>query len=124
MNIFNNFQVNPKYVNQLSNIIKMAVNPEFLKTGYNDTYKPHIIIYLTTTSLPDSDVIYQSKIVKKSDKFRIITIAYQPTNNIIALENMSNCFFKALTENDLSALSSAIVSQIITASSTDIEYQC
>uniref|UniRef100_A0AAF5I2Z2 VWFA domain-containing protein n=1 Tax=Strongyloides stercoralis TaxID=6248 RepID=A0AAF5I2Z2_STRER len=172
MNIFINFEINPKYINiafspspgdsnlwvylptfnmyndttllrnninssyypiegqqshgqkQLGSIIQFALNPEFLKTGYDGSYKPHIIFYLTTTSSPDSDTIKQAQKVINNGKFKIITIAYQPTDNVESLEKMSSCFFKATNENNLLSLSIALSRKITTASSTGTEYQC
>uniref|UniRef100_A0A0K0FDW8 VWFA domain-containing protein n=1 Tax=Strongyloides venezuelensis TaxID=75913 RepID=A0A0K0FDW8_STRVS len=109
---------------QLKDMLKMALNNQFLKTGYNDSYKPHIIFYLTTTSSPDYDAIYQSNIIRNSNKFKIISIGYQTKNNVYALQSMSDCFYRADTEDDLSALSSALASLVTYASNSGIELQC
>uniref|UniRef100_A0A0N4ZQS6 EGF-like domain-containing protein n=1 Tax=Parastrongyloides trichosuri TaxID=131310 RepID=A0A0N4ZQS6_PARTI len=109
---------------QLSEIIKMAINPNFIASGYSDSYKPHILLYLTTTSSPDSNALSQSSEVRQSGKFKIISIAYQASNNIDSLQSMSDCIYKAESVDDLNALASALATRVNSASQNGIEYQC
>uniref|UniRef100_A0A0K0ERA7 EGF-like domain-containing protein n=1 Tax=Strongyloides stercoralis TaxID=6248 RepID=A0A0K0ERA7_STRER len=104
--------------------LQMADNSNFLNTGYNPNYKPHIIIYLTTKSSPDNNAINESQNVKRNGKFKIIAIAYQPSNNTDALKRMSDCFYEAENEENLSNLSSKLANQVKIASDNGNEYQC
>uniref|UniRef100_A0A0N5BQT6 VWFA domain-containing protein n=1 Tax=Strongyloides papillosus TaxID=174720 RepID=A0A0N5BQT6_STREA len=98
---------------QLSEIIGMAVNPYFLNTGYSPSYKPHWLIYVTKTSSPDSNTIAAAQKVRKSGKFKVVIIAYQPTGNIESLLRMSDCFYPAYQPRDLSGLATVLAAKII-----------
>uniref|UniRef100_A0A0N5BZB6 C-type lectin domain-containing protein n=1 Tax=Strongyloides papillosus TaxID=174720 RepID=A0A0N5BZB6_STREA len=97
---------------QLSEIIELALNPNFINTGYNPSYKPHWLIYVTTTSSPDSNTIAAAQKVRDKGVFKIVTIAYQPTGNIEALLNMSDCFYPAYQPQDLLGLATALAAKI------------
>uniref|UniRef100_A0A0N5BQT5 VWFA domain-containing protein n=1 Tax=Strongyloides papillosus TaxID=174720 RepID=A0A0N5BQT5_STREA len=98
---------------QLADVIGMAVNPIFLNTGYNPPYKPHWLIYVTTTSSSDFDAIAAAQKVRKSGKFKVVIIAYHPTGNIEALLRMSDCFYPAYQPRDLSGLATVLAAKII-----------
>uniref|UniRef100_A0A0N5BZB5 EGF-like domain-containing protein n=1 Tax=Strongyloides papillosus TaxID=174720 RepID=A0A0N5BZB5_STREA len=54
---------------QLGDVIGMAFNPNFLNTGYDPSFKPHWIIYVTTTSSPDSNTIATAQKVRDKGLF-------------------------------------------------------
>uniref|UniRef100_A0A0N5BQT4 VWFA domain-containing protein n=1 Tax=Strongyloides papillosus TaxID=174720 RepID=A0A0N5BQT4_STREA len=109
---------------QLSEIIGMATNLRFLNTGYNPSYKPHWLIYVTTISSPNSDAIAAAQKVRKSGKFKVVTIAYQPVYNIQALLNMSDCFYSAYEPRHLSRIAKGLATIISYDSSKGQDGPC
>uniref|UniRef100_A0A0N5CB13 EGF-like domain-containing protein n=1 Tax=Strongyloides papillosus TaxID=174720 RepID=A0A0N5CB13_STREA len=109
---------------QLSEVIGMALDSRFLATGYNPSYKPHWLIYVTTTSSPDSDAIKAAQKVRESRTFKVVTIAYQPVNNVQPLSMMSDCFYPILQQEQLSAIATALVAKINFDSSKNQDGPC
>uniref|UniRef100_A0A0N5CIA1 EGF-like domain-containing protein n=1 Tax=Strongyloides papillosus TaxID=174720 RepID=A0A0N5CIA1_STREA len=109
---------------QLGDVIGMAFNPNFLNTGYDPSFKPHWIIYVTTTSSPDSNTIATAQKVRDKGLFKIVTIAYQPVDNIHALSSMSDCFYPVLEEGELSGLATVLAAKINLDSSKGQDGPC
>uniref|UniRef100_A0A0K0EZT1 EGF-like domain-containing protein n=1 Tax=Strongyloides venezuelensis TaxID=75913 RepID=A0A0K0EZT1_STRVS len=109
---------------QLSELIGMALNPNFLNTGYNPSHKPHWLIYVTTTSSPDGNAIAAAHKVSESGLFKVVTITYQPTDNIKALSNMSDCFYPILIPDELSGVAKLISTKINNDSSQGQDGPC
>uniref|UniRef100_A0A0N5BQT3 VWFA domain-containing protein n=1 Tax=Strongyloides papillosus TaxID=174720 RepID=A0A0N5BQT3_STREA len=109
---------------QLSQVIGRALDSSFLTTGYNPSYKPHWLIYVTTTSSPDSYAIKAAQKVRESGVFKIVTIAYNPANNIQALLMMSDCFYPISHQEQLSAIATALAAKINFASSKGQDGPC
>uniref|UniRef100_A0A0N4ZKW5 EGF-like domain-containing protein n=1 Tax=Parastrongyloides trichosuri TaxID=131310 RepID=A0A0N4ZKW5_PARTI len=80
----------------LAYLTEMAISSSFLNTGYSSSSKPHILLYVTTKSSPDNNAIMAAYHVKNGGKFKIISIVYQPGDNLNALNTFSNCVYTAV----------------------------
>uniref|UniRef100_A0A0K0F3T1 EGF-like domain-containing protein n=1 Tax=Strongyloides venezuelensis TaxID=75913 RepID=A0A0K0F3T1_STRVS len=110
---------------QLSVVLNQATNSNFLNTGYKSGIIPHLIIYLTTSSTPNTDAINVGQTIIKSNTFQIISIAYGSNlGNINSLTSMSSCVYNPLSVNDLNALATTLSGKIGNAASKNGVYSC
>uniref|UniRef100_A0A0N5BCG1 EGF-like domain-containing protein n=1 Tax=Strongyloides papillosus TaxID=174720 RepID=A0A0N5BCG1_STREA len=110
---------------QLSVVLNQATNSNFLNTGYKSGIIPHLIIYLTTSSTPNTDAINVGQTIIKSNTFQIISIAYGSNlGNINSLTSMSSCVYNPLSVNDLNTLATTLSGKIGNAASRNGVYAC
>lgn len=111
--------------NQLSQVLGQATNGNFLNTGYSSGPIPHLIIYLTTSSTPNSDAINIGQTIKTSQAFQIISIAFGSNlGNINGLTSMSSCTYNPSTISDLNNLAIKLSNKINDAYRNGGVYVC
>uniref|UniRef100_A0A0N5A152 EGF-like domain-containing protein n=1 Tax=Parastrongyloides trichosuri TaxID=131310 RepID=A0A0N5A152_PARTI len=110
---------------QLSSVLGQATNSNFLATGYNSGNIPHLIIYLTTTSIPDNNAISTGQTIINGKQFQIISIAFGSSlSNTNALQSMSSCVYTASSVNDLNNLASTLTTKLSSSYTNNGIYAC
>lgn len=83
--------------------LQLVVSPAFIGSGYRNTTKNHLIVYITTNSSPDTAAINEAAQILSSGRYEIMAISYNGTGgNIGALRQLvgsnSGCVLTAATQ--------------------------
>ena len=82
-----------------------VLSPEFKGSGYRDDIKNHLVVYITTTSVPDQNAIDQASAVLADGSYKLMAISYQGDgSNVNALQQLvggnSDCVLTASTRKE------------------------
>ncbi|KAK6013180.1 von Willebrand factor type A domain protein [Ostertagia ostertagi] len=99
MNMYTDFDQNGQAIEQALNI---AVNNDFMHSGYRTDLKNHVIVYVTaTTKFDDQPQGIADKISAKAGSYGIITVGYGPlVTDQNALQGISGGAACSFTAND------------------------
>ena len=85
--------------------LKLVIAPQFKGAGYRNTTQNHLIVYITTNSVPIQSAIDEAGVILNDGSYKIIAISYQGDgSNTNALQqlvgNNTGCVLSSATADD------------------------
>ncbi|KAE9546804.1 hypothetical protein FO519_009984, partial [Halicephalobus sp. NKZ332] len=89
----------------LTQALKLVESPEFTGSGYRNTTQNHLVVYITTTSIPTQSAITEASTILSSGDYKIVAISYQGDgfNNDVLQQlvgNNAGCFLPSSNQGD------------------------
>ncbi|PIO68529.1 von Willebrand factor type A domain protein, partial [Teladorsagia circumcincta] len=102
VNMYTDFDQNGQALEQALNI---AVNNDFMHSGYRTNLKNHVIVYVTATTKFDDQPLGIADKIRKAGSYGIITVGYGPlVTDQNALQGISGGAACSFTANDSAGL--------------------
>ncbi|KAE9547022.1 hypothetical protein FO519_009766 [Halicephalobus sp. NKZ332] len=108
--------------------LNITISPQFKASGYKSDIQNHLIVYITTTSIPDQAAIDKASDILTSGDYKIIAISYQGNgSNLDALQKLvggnSGCVLTSSTREDyMGDFAGSFTERIIDASNNGGNY--